>query len=318
MKQSIIWLSLSLIFLGACSPEQEPTPTVQNIIVMREQPTATSTPTLTPTLTPSATPTKTPTPTPSRTPVPTRTSTPSPTPDPGPETIQIGMSFLGKPIEAVRFGFGANVVVFVGGLHAGFTPATVRLAELSTTYFTENLEEIPPQVTVYVVRSANPDSVAGSVGVLSGRLNGNGVDLNRNWSCRWQANPIWAGRPEASVGGLEPLSEPETSSLSEFFTTLNPVAVVVWLARVPNGLVSAGGCGSRPEVSEDLAIIYGSASGILVDSYEEEFESVSGDVTNDLDSRGIPAISVILSDYSEEDWESNLRGILAVVQAAAE
>lgn len=318
MKQIIFWLSLSLILFTACSSEEAPTPTSQDVIIIREEPTATSTPTLTPTFTPSPTPTMTSTPTPSRTPVPTQTFTPSPTPDPGPETIEIGTSYLGKPIEAVRFGFGPNVVVFVGGLHAGFTPATARLAELSIAYFTENLYEIPPEVTVYVIRSANPDSVAGSVGLLSGRLNGNEVDLNRNWSCRWQANPIWAGRPELGAGGIEALSEPETKSLSEFFTTQNPVAVVVWLARVPNGLVSAGGCGARPEVSEDLAIIYGSASGILVDSYEEEFDRVSGDITNDLDARGIPAIAVILSDYNEADWQSNLKGILAVVQAASE
>jgi hypothetical protein len=55
-----------------------------------------------------------------------------------------------------------------------------------------------------------------------------------------------------------------------------------------------------------------------VDSYEEEFERVSGDITNDLDSRGIPAIAVILSDYNQADWQINLRGILAVVQAAVE
>lgn len=317
MKHKIIWLSFLLIFFASCTAEEEPTPTAQNVIVVREGPTVTSTPTMTPTFTPSPTPTETPTPTPLLTPVPTETFTPTPTPDPGPETIQIGTSFLGKPIEAVRFGFGPNVVIFIGGLHAGFTPASVRLAELSIAYFTENLDEIQPEVTVYVIKSANPDSVAGDVGLLSGRLNGNDVDLNRNWSCRWQPNPIWAGRPEA-VGGLEPLSEPETMSLSDFFTAQNPVAVVVWLARVPNGLVSAGGCGARPEVSEDLAIVYGSASGILVDSYEEEFDRVSGDITNDLDARGIPAIAVILSDYNEDDWEFNLRGILAVVHDAAE
>lgn len=290
-----------------------PTPTSTETLI----PTNTATPTPSNTPSPTLTPTSTPTPSPSNTPRPTATSAPSATPDPGPEEIQIGSSYLGQPIEAVRFGSGSNVVVFVGGLHEGFTPATVRLAEMTIEYFTENPDEIPAQVTIFVIRSANPDSATGTIGFLSGRLNGNGVDLNRNWACRWQQNPTWAGAPRAGVGGSQPLSEPEAKSLSDFFNARNPTAVVVWLARVPNGLVSAGSCGSRPQVSENLAITYGSASGYLVDSYEEEFDPVSGDITNDLDSRGIPAIAVILSDYNQADWEMNLRGILAVVQAAS-
>ncbi|MCP4359688.1 MAG: hypothetical protein GY796_16905 [Chloroflexi bacterium] len=34
----------------------------------------------------------------------------------------------------------------------------------------------------------NPDAVMIAPGLVDGRLNANGVDLNRNWDCRWQEN----------------------------------------------------------------------------------------------------------------------------------
>jgi murein tripeptide amidase MpaA len=131
---------------------------------------------------------------PTDTPAPTETSTPTPTntpePDLGPEWIQIGQTYNGKPIEIVRFGAGPKKIVLVGGLHAGFAPATVVLGERLVSHFTDNPKEVPAGVTVYVIPSVNKDSVQ-NPGEWLGRANGNKVDLNRNWDCNWQPVAMW-------------------------------------------------------------------------------------------------------------------------------
>jgi hypothetical protein len=48
-------------------------------------------------------------------------------------------------------------------------------------------------------------------------------------------------------------------------------------------------------------------------------QTVNGDSTNWLDDQEIPAISVLLQDYALlRDWEENLAGILAVIEAATD
>ena len=315
MKPLLSLLSLVFLATAACTAPTEPTTTPQAALVVRELPTATHTPLPTATFTPSPTPTQTPTRTPTPTIAPTATFTPSPTPDPGPEQIEIGRSILDNPIEAVRFGNGPNVALFIGGLHAGFASATVQIAEMTVEYFTQNLTSISPDVTVYVVLNANPDSQP-VPGQIAGRLNANGVDLNRNWDCRWATNARIHGVVVPGSGGTAPFSEPETQSLANFIQRINPIAVVFWEARYPGGYVSPGGCGSQSNVSIPLTQVYGPAAGYQVGNFEIDTGQVlNGDGSNWLDQQGIPAIAVLLPDYDEMDWENNLSGILAVVEA---
>jgi hypothetical protein len=321
MKRTLFLLAATLLAAVACTIQTEPTPTPVEVLVMVERPTATLTPTTPPTQTPTSTPipTSTPTPTPTssptQTPIPTNTPTITATPDRGPELIEIGRSFLDKPIEAIRFGFGSNKIIFVGGLNAGFAPGSVTLAEQSVRYFTENPEAVPTTVTLYIIKSANPDSVGGSAGSLSGRLNGNSVDLNRNWDCRWRSDPLWGGSPRPGLGGTGPYSEPEVKNLYDFILSQEPVAVVFWQARVPNGLVSAGSCNQQPVVSRSLGEIYGRAANYSIGNFEEVVTSITGDASNSLDQQGIPAIAVLLPDYGAADWEKNRNGTLAVLQS---
>jgi hypothetical protein len=123
--------------------------------------------------------------------------------------IEIGRSVQNQPIEATRFGYGSKVIVFIGGLHAGFAPATVQIAEETAVFFTENLTTIPADITIYVIRSANPDSPSGPAheGELSGRLNANQVDLNRNWDCRWTKDAQFRGNVVRGSGGSAPRSQ---------------------------------------------------------------------------------------------------------------
>jgi hypothetical protein len=217
------------------------------------------------------------------------------------------------------FGSGENAVVFIGGLHAGFAPASVIVAEEAIAYFSENGAEIPGNVKVYIIANANPDSPR-DPGNLPGRLNANGVDLNRNWNCRWQEDTLISGQLVTGGGGTAPFSEPEVLGLSEFLLDLQPVAAVFWEARAAEGLVSPGSCSDEPKVSQALAQIYGEAAGYQVRDFEIlTQQTVNGDSTNWLDDQEIPAISVLLQDYALlRDWEENLAGILAVIEAATD
>ncbi len=255
---------------------------------------------------------------------PTRTTEPSPapteddlpTPDPAlptPVITSIGQSVNGISIEAIRLGQGPTVLIFVGGLHAGFAPGSVELANQVVEYFSENPAEIPPEITLIVVPNANPDSPR-APGQLAGRLNSNGVDLNRNWDCRWTPNPPWGVDSPEGLGGTEPFSEPEVRSLANFIVAQDAAAVVFWQARAALGLVSPGECSEGTAVSQTLANVYGVASGYHIEDFEELVNTiVQGDATNWLDKQGIPAISVLLTDYTATNFDQNLAAIEAVM-----
>lgn len=260
---------------------------------------------------------------PTLTPLPTLTSPPPATDTPaatatpsGPSTEVIGYSARNNPIEAVRFGDGPNVVVLIGGLHAGAAPGTVTLANRAIGHFSDNPEAVPAAVTLYVIPSANPDSPY-DPGELAGRLNANGVDLNRNWDCEWVEDAKWRGNVVPGSGGPSPFSEPETVALRDFLLDVDPVAVVFWEALARDGLSAPGGCNGRVRVSATLAQRYGVAAGYRVADFEDlTDQELNGDGTNWLDAQGIPAIAVLLPDYTGPDWFPNLEGIEAVLAEA--
>ena len=242
---------------------------------------------------------------------------------PTPVVTTVGQSANGTPIEAVRLGSGPAVLILVGGLHAGFAPGSVDLAEQIVDYFWENLEAVPPEITLIVIPNANPDSPR-APGRLAGRLNGNGVDLNRNWDCRWTSNPAWGSEPVEGLGGTEPFSEPEVRSLANFIMAQAAEAVIFWQARSAQGLVSPGECNDGTTVSQTLADVYGEETDYRIADFEDLVDTeVQGDATNWLDQQGIPAVSVLLTDYAVTDFEQNLVAVEAVMafyanQAVAE
>jgi hypothetical protein len=255
------------------------------------------------------------TPSPTLEPTPTNapTATNSPTPDPRPLVETIGRSVLNQEIMAYQFGQGPNVLIFIGGLHAGAAPSTVALAEQAILWFTDNPERVPRTSSVIIIPNINPDAPR-DPGELDGRLNANSVDLNRNWDCEWVRDALWRNNVVPGSGGTAPFSEPETQALRDFMLSKSPRAVVFWEAKATNGLSSPGACGSRTAVSGGLATTYGNAAGYTVADFENlTSQIVNGDGTNWLDSQGIPAIAVLLPDYETIDWGSNLFGIQAVI-----
>lgn len=76
-----------------------------------------------------------------------------------------------------------------------------------------------PRSDVYVVANLNPDGFA-----LGTRLNGRGVDLNRNFPAGWR--PL-GERGDPQYSGPQPFSEPETRLAARIVRRLQP-EVTIW------------------------------------------------------------------------------------------
>lgn len=273
--------------------------------------------------TPTSTTTSTATRTPSPTATPTITGTPTDTPPSdlrGPEVIVLGQSAGGKNIEVVRFGNGPDVVLMVGGIHYGYAPNSVLLTEQLVKYFGDTLTAVPENITLYIVPNLSPDADY-APGELRGRLNENGVDLNRNWDCRWQRDAEIFSTPVPGSGGPTVFSEPAVQLLKAFIEQTEPRATVFWGAgRRTNGLVSPGACQTISLVSVPLVQYYAEAADYeyVANSEVSATETLTGDVTNWLDNQGIPSIFIIMPGFIELDFNRELSGVLSVLSAVAE
>ena len=236
----------------------------------------------------------------------------------------LGESAGGWPLEVYQFGDGPQRMVWVGGLHGGYEWNTILLAYQAIDFFAAHPEYIPPSVSLEIIPAANPDGQAAVVGqagrfgagqvpadpavVEAGRFNGNEVDLNRNWDCRWQPSALW--RDQEVRAGSAPFSEPENQALRDFLTSPPAAAVVFWHSALPG--VIAGGCGARFTPAERLARVYAEAAGYPLLTEFEAYE-VTGDAGDWLAGQDIPAITVELTNHTDLDWEQNLAGMLAVL-----
>ncbi len=244
--------------------------------------------------------------------------------------VTLGYSTGGLPIESYTFGAGPIRIVFVGGIHGGAEWNTILLAYTAIDYFTRHPDQIPPAVTLQIIPTANPDGqriVTGRWGrfqtddvdetAVGGRFNQSGVDLNRNWGCAWSATAWW-GSTKTS-GGSAPFSERETRVLRDFFLGeklgLEAVqGVVFWHSAVPG--VFAGGCEGLYPAAERLAMIYGRAAGYPYGS-AFSYYPITGDATNWLSLRQIPAITVELVTHDDPEWLQNLAGMRAALDYLA-
>ena len=239
-----------------------------------------------------------------------------PTATPTPRSIEfsIGKSVGGRDIIVSQIGNGSRHIVVVGGLHAGFAPASIDMARYINEYFTRKPELVPPAITLDIIVNANPDSQANGnhPGLSEGRLNANGVDLNRNWDCSWTASAIF--RSQSISAGSAAFSEPESRALRDFIIKNLSLAAIFYGAR-SDGQVTPGGCGEVSVFSVPLSNLYAKASGYQANPFTAY--DVSGDATNWLDSQGIASAWVLLPSYdtlAADDLRSNLQAVLEVMK----
>ena|GEM_PF-433219 len=132
----------------------------------------------------------------------------------------IGHSLEGRPIRLRQYGdprFRGRVLVFAcihGDECAGRSVAPLR----------GGCPE--PDANVFVVSSLNLDGSA-----AASRLNGRGVDLNRNFPSQWRLS----GEPGTlEYSGPRPFSEPETRLAAHLVRKLRP-RVTIWFHQIRNG-----------------------------------------------------------------------------------
>lgn len=237
----------------------------------------------------------------------------------------LGTSVEGRDIEAYTYGSGSNHLLFVGGIHGGYEWNTSLVAYELMAHLEENPNAVPENLMVTIVPVLNPDGLYKVIGTsdtfsrsyipslslsetIPGRFNANGVDLNRNFDCDWQATGTWQDRSVS--GGSAAFSEPESLAIKNYVEANNPTAVVVWYSSA--GGVFSSNCheGVLPE-TRTLTNLYANASGYP--AYEEfDFYEITGDLTNWLAKGGIPAISVLLTTHDDTEWTKNRAGIEAL------
>lgn len=269
---------------------------------------------------------------------------PTPTPPPAQEIIQaptqpvravIGKSVEGRVIEAYTFGVFEKPttkrhIVFVGGVHGGYEWNSVVLAYRAIEYFTKMKNRIPRGVVVTVIPSLNPDgvfAVVGKEGIFSesdfdtkqdtsiGRFNARGVDLNRNFDCKWSPEAQWRGKKVSAGPGA--FSEPEAQALRSFVEKLQRQApdvtpeFIFWHSKANAVYASECEQGILPE-TRTLMNTYAKAAGYKT---VETFDAypVTGDAEGWLASLNIPAITVELATHDSIEWEKNKKGIDALL-----
>lgn len=225
-----------------------------------------------------------------------------------PSESLLGTSADGSDIMAYHFGEGETEILFVGGIHSGFSPNTVAVVEDLKEALEDETITVPEGVRVTVIPNLNPDAPA-AVNALAGRLNGNGVDLNRNFDCEWQATGKWQNKDVS--GGSAAFSEPETAAIRDYVEAHDITAAVVYYASAGGVYSSTCRNGILPDTTA-LTEHYAAASGY--GAYKEfDYYEITGDMVNWMAGEGIAGISVLLSDHQTPEWSKNKAGIEAVL-----
>lgn len=238
----------------------------------------------------------------------------------------IGTSAGGHDLLAYHYGTGDTELLFVGGIHGGYSWNTVLVAYELMDYLEAHPAAVPSNVMVTVIPVLNPDGLNKVVGTttrfsqadvpssqsqtIPGRFNANTVDLNRNFDCEWQSKGTWQNTSVS--GGTKAFSEPESQAIKVYVETYAPSAVVVWYSAAGGVFASSCHNGVSAETTA-LTKKYAEASGYT--AYQSfNFYEITGDMVNWLAKQKIPAISVLLTSHTAVEWDKNWKGINALLQ----
>jgi len=206
------------------------------------------------------------------------------------------------------FGSGGKKYLIVAGIHGGYEWNTVALANEFITYINENPDTIPGDATLYIIRNMNPDGEARSHDV-DGRVNNNGVDLNRNfpsenWTADWDRDGCWIYRP--TTGGAYGGSEPETRSVMSFIRSHDIEALISYHSA---GLGVFPGGVPWEEPSKQLAKALAKATGYAYPPIDTGCE-YTGTLADWAVENGVgAAVDMELSNHRDSDFEENLKAL---------
>jgi predicted deacylase len=215
----------------------------------------------------------------------------------------IGYSVNGLPLEVYTFGTGEHGRMVVAGIHGGDEWNTVTLANQLIEYVNQNPQVVPADVTLYILRNLNPDGEVRAHDKY-GRLNSNGVDLNRNFPANWQADWERAGcwNYLATSSGREAGSEPEAQALMIFLGS-HPIEALISYHSAALGIFPGGEPWDENSVKLAEAID-------RVSSYPfpplDTGCIYTGTLADYAVSTGITAVDLELTNHIETDFEMNL------------
>ncbi len=264
------------------------------------------------------TPGERPTVAPSRTesPAPVATALPSATVSaPVVEKI-IGSSVGGRPLTAFGLGQGEIKVILVGDIHGGFEANTYELTRQLLAHFEAHPREVPARVSLWILPTINPDGLE-----TNHRWNASDVDLNRNADTDLDgcAGNDWSPDTEGheglhpGAGGAYPFSEPETRALRDFAAD----ARIVILYHSAFGAIFRDAC-QRHAPTARLAEVLAAGTGYPVSIEGWTSYPITGDFGDYLAGEGVAAVTVELTDHDDSEFERNLAGVRAVLEAAEE
>jgi g-D-glutamyl-meso-diaminopimelate peptidase len=245
------------------------------------------------------------------TPYPTRvvTATVQPYTD-GVQPAVIGTSVAGRPIEVIRFGSGPSGRMMVADIHGGNEWNTTALMDQLIEYIKAKPEVIPDGVSLYILRTLNPDGLARALNP-DGRVNDNGVDLNRNWDASWvetwDRDGCWSLRP--TTGGPYPNSEPETQALIQFVLS-NPMDALISYHSAALGIFPAG----MPPDPQSVRLAESIAA--VTDYAYPPINTgcvYTGGLVDWMALQGIPSVDLELTTHLSTDFEENKNVLDALV-----
>ncbi|HEX5840272.1 MAG TPA: M14 family metallopeptidase [Anaerolineales bacterium] len=226
----------------------------------------------------------------------------------GPRPSVIGFSVAGRPIEAYTFGTGERQYLIVAGIHGGYEWNTIALANELIEYIIDNPDVIPDEATLYIIRNMNPDGEARAHDV-EGRVNNNGVDLNRNfpsenWSVDWDRDGCWIYRP--TTGGDYGGSEPETRTVMNFIASHTIEAMISYHSAALG--VFPGGDPWEP-ASKQLAAALARATRYPYPPIDTGCE-YTGTLADWAVENGVgAAVDMELRNHRNTDFEQNLKAL---------
>jgi predicted deacylase len=225
--------------------------------------------------------------------------------------LVLGESWEGRPIVGHWFGNGSRQVVLVGNIHGGTEANTHRLALDMIAHFEEHQDEVPAEVTLWIIPTANPDGLANGT-----RCNSRMVDLNRNAdtdgdSCTendWEQDTHTTEGIIEGGGGPYPFSEVETQLLRDF---LEDAEVAIFYHSMAGQIFVTSCLDHAP--SAELARCLSEATGYPF--AEEGWASypVTGAMVDYLSVRGVAAVELELTTKVDTEFERNLAGVRAVM-----
>jgi predicted deacylase len=224
------------------------------------------------------------------------------------ETLTLGFSVKGNPIEAYKIGNGEKAILFASAIH-GNEVGTIKTAHHLLNWLNEHQEGYE-DFTFWVIPCLNPDGYETALKRPNylgdgriGRLNGHGVDLNRNFpTISWRAESDWthgANYKERTpvFCGLGGASEPEIQALIKLIRTQE---IKVWYMFHNKGRDVMGNVN---ELAQELTKEYSIQSGYRFFSPEEWIDlKQTGTGKEWCDENDVAFIEIEASTRWGADW----------------